>query len=274
MPTTIEWAEETVSPIRTETGGWHCVKCSPGCAHCYAETINKRFGDGLPYNNRKVKYKFNLDILEKVKKRKKPKRIFWQSMGDLFLPDIALNPFCRCDPPCTKYDAQSNHGTMLKILLRLIYHLDTPHTHIFLTKRPEIALEFYQRWNYLWDNINNLFLGVSCENQEQADKRIPILLEIPAAVRFVSCEPLLSSLDLNDYLIRGLDWCIIGAESGVKASPMKEEWVRGLIEQCKKAEVPVFYKQQIVNGKKIPLPIIDGKRYTEFPQIIGKQSVF
>jgi protein gp37 len=113
------------------------------------------------------------------------------------------------------------------------------------TKRPERALEFYA-WLKPAFILENLWLGVSCENQEQADKRIPLLLQIPAAVRFLSCEPLIGPITLPTAYCQlpiGSTWVIAGGESGHMARPMHPDWVRSLRDQCATANVPFFFKQ-------------------------------
>jgi protein gp37 len=127
------------------------------------------------------------------------------------------------------------------------------------------------------DYLSNSWLGVSVENQRTADKRIPILLQIPAAKRFVSCEPLLSEIDFRftrgDYRggwLNALDWCIVGGETGPKARPMNPDWVRSLRDQCQTAGVPFFFKGMMITRgyEKIPHKtyLLDGKEWREFPK--------
>jgi protein gp37 len=137
---------------------------------------------------------------------------------------------------------------------------------------------------------SHIWLGVSCENQETADGRIPHLLKVPAAVRFLSCEPLLGPINLAravpcgyycdesvghiDHQFApespghgsGIGWVIAGSESGPKARPMDEDWVRSLRDQCHRAGVAFFYKQRLESGKVIGLPELDGRRWAEFPE--------
>jgi len=152
----------------------------------------------------------------------------------------------------------------------------------------------YKPWGYidsLWP-LPNVWFGVTAENQEQADKRIPILLQIQAAVRFVSVEPMLGPVDLTDLQIpyevdpRGfnfnaltendddhyynhhakLDWVICGGESGPNARPMQQEWARSLRDQCVAAGVPFFLKQMDVAGKLVKMPELDGQRWAQWPE--------
>jgi protein gp37 len=284
VPTKIEYVDESINPIRTKDGGWHCVKSSTGCLNCYAEGINKRFGDGKAYAQRDVKLVLNEKALEKPLKWKKPRRIFIQDMSDLFLPNMdKLFP----DYIDSKYLCQ---------IIDMIK--ETPqHTYIMLTKYPE-EMKLLFMGHYFWheplhfengEPLKNLWLGVTAENQEQADKRIPILLQIPAAVRFLSIEPMLGPVDLtkiclikSDGGVNGskpditfnaltgwhgganrpektkLDWIIAGGESGPKARPLHPNWARGVRDQCVGANVPFFFKQW--GEWKPELQIEDGKR--------------
>jgi protein gp37 len=149
-------------------------------------------------------------------------------MGDLFHPDVP-------------------HSFIQKVLYTI--RLAKQHTFMVLTKRPERMITFFQQY-YPEGPIQNLWLGVTAENQEQADKRIPVLLQIPAAIHWVSCEPLLGPINLEWYLRDSglkaphwLDWCVAGGESGPGARPLHPDWARSLRDQCEAAEVPFFFKQ-------------------------------
>ena len=242
----IEWTEATWNPV---TG---CSKVSPGCAHCYAEAISRRFGHSpAPWTpeNAEVNVQLHPERLDQPYRWKKPRRIFVNSMSDLF------------------------HELVPSDMIANVFSVmgDNPrHTFQVLTKRADRMrkwlgeVESYARqgqnedWDavtmnyprYLADRLthesqwplSNVWLGVSVENQYWADERIPYLAETPAAVRFLSCEPLLKPVDLMDHLDR-IDWVIVGGESGPGARPMSVEWVRDLIDQCKCARVPIFVKQ-------------------------------
>lgn len=257
MSTKIEWCDETINPIQDKIKGksgrgYHCTKVSPGCDHCYAESMNKRFGNGLPFDARKAEFELVQSELEKPLRWKKPKRIFVQSMGDLFHKDITNEFIDRV------------FVMMLHPMLGMNHH-----TYIILTKRPERILTGHPKHYAQWKNI---WLGVTAENQAQADKRIPVLLQIPAAVRFVSMEPMLGPVDLiliKRLTIRngmvaegdGLDWVICGGESGPGARPMQIQWARDLLAQCRAAGVPFFMKQI---DKKTPIP--DDLMVREYPK--------
>ncbi|MCW7071886.1 MAG: phage Gp37/Gp68 family protein [Methanophagales archaeon] len=248
----IEWTETTWNPV---TG---CTKVSPGCAHCYAERMARRLAGRCGYPaDKPFKVTLHPERLDAPLRWKKPKRVFVCSMSDPFHKDIP------------DYFRIQMWRTMEKAYW---------HTFLVLTKRPQNALLWFHQIHNSdfgeWPPIlNNIWLGVTAENQQTADERIPLLLQIPAAVRFVSCEPLLGPIDLGMYLHHGISWCIVGAESGPGARLMDENWVRRLVTQCKQSQVPVFYKQKIVNGKKMSLPMLDGKQYVEFPPTIHRPNV-
>lgn len=274
--TKIEWADAVWNPV---TG---CTKISEGCDNCYAEKMVDRL-QKIPATQNKYQNGFKVTChkneLAKPLSWKKRRKIFVCSMGDLFHDDV---PF--------KFIAQI-YGIM---------SMCPQHTFMLLTKRPDRALKFYQ-WceekeqelykcpadqniylEYLpgeivgpytekyGDNfpdeipLNNIWLGVTAENQARADERIPILLQIPAAVRFVSVEPMLGPLTIRSwcpvcraFLIDSMsptcgtchsstfhvDWVICGGESGPNARPMHPDWVKSLRNQCKAANVPFFFKQ-------------------------------
>jgi protein gp37 len=260
-----------------------CTKVSPGCANCYAETWANRLAS-TPASKEKYKQviengKWNgktifHDVeLYKPLDWKKPRAIFVCSMGDLFHESI---PFEQIDEI---WDVMCCHPR---------------HTYILLTKRPQRMLEFMM---YLGDRAKAagldsiptqsqnpldyisvpdfIWIGVTAENQEQAEKRIPILLQIPAKVRFASCEPLLEEIDLQYWdktgcpsdLIEGLDWVIVGGESGPNARPIRRNWVAELQIQCEETATPFFFKQW---HKKSDGRLLYGKEYNEFPYIISE----
>ena len=245
--TKIEWADKVWNPV---TG---CTKVSEGCRNCYAELMASRFWKDRKFSD----VKFHPERLSQPLGWKKPARVFVNSMSDLFHPDI---PFEFIDE--------------VFYIMRVAEH----HTFMVLTKRPEIMLKFLEwqkpiRWPANWvGHQPNVWLGVSVEDQKTADQRIPLLLETPAAVRFVSCEPLLGPVDLakklgqysdcpecgygvrvdeeglcnscgRDAIHYGIDWVIVGGESGKNARPMHPDWVRSIRDQCVDAGVPFFFKQ-------------------------------
>lgn len=209
--TEIEWADKVWNPV---TG---CTKISE---------------DGKPHFSVRV----HPERLEEPLKWKKPQRIFVCSMGDLFHEDVQWN--------------------WLDGMFSTMYHAPQ-HTYLILTKRPQAAFDYFnsprisgsvRKTNeFLTDN---LWLGVTVENQQAADERIPILLQIPAVKRFISIEPMLSEIKFSaDFQL--LDLCIVGGETGPKARPMHPDWARSVRDQCQAAGVPFFFKQM---SKKEPIP--------------------
>lgn len=357
MPTKIEWASETINPIRTADGGYHCTKISPGCANCYAEVINNRFGNKKPFDNTPVEFVLKESELEKPLRWKKPKRIFVQSMGDLFHPDIPdeliskiwdamwkaqhhtfliltkrpermkqwikenaykkhfgwvpeeRTPFapsdlihlddlfernmcgwesvdkCDCNggyicdyPPDDESDT-CEHGNRLCMPYNCPIACANPTEKKLkengLDGQYEIDEEGYSvdcDWMEIFERprnafVSNVWLGATVENQPQAEERISILRQIPAAKHFVSVEPMLGPVDLKlgpyppcnhrgcyNHIthpcercgrLQGrlpIDWVICGGETGPKARPAHPDWVRSLRDQCQNAGVPFFFK--------------------------------
>lgn len=262
MPTKIEWTDEVWNVV---TG---CTKISDGCKNCYAEGMIKRFGHGGHKAHRSSPDKrfgnvtMHPERMAKPYSWKKPRTVFVCSMGDLFHESI---PF--------KFIDQVH---------QVMYECER-HNFLILTKRPQRVLEFYKEWyeaRYCAGfSSSNMWFGVSVEDQKIADERIPILLQIPAARRFVSVEPMLSWIDLHPqwmdkarYFETGtIDWVIAGCESGPKRRPAKIDWFRSLRDQCVTANVPFFLKQvggnPYVNEKPtvIKMPKIDGQAWNQRP---------
>lgn len=271
MPTKIEWTNETWNPVIG------CSKISEGCKNCYAEKMAKRIwhmtlhadprrhmmthlyysevlNDNLEWNGKTTLVE---TALNKPLSWKKPKMVFVCSMGDLFHESV---PF--------------------EWILDVWDVMVTAHWHTYqiLTKRPERALEF-TRWfakesapivGEIFPVLPNIWIGVTCENQEQANKRIPVLLQIPAKKRFISCEPLLGNIDFyefsdslpsdinhpwrNEPILYGVNWVIAGPETGPVARPIQKEWIENLYNQCKDVNVPFFDKKDVLglNIKQFP----------------------
>lgn len=249
--TNIEWADKVWNPI---TG---CTKISEGCHNCYAERMAKRLAGRFGYpKDDPFQIMFHPDRLKEPLGWKKPKRIFVCSMGDLFHTDI---PFWA--------------------LLDVFHLISKAYWHIFivLTKRPEYMASYV-----LERALPNLWLGVSIENQQTADERIPILLNIPATKHIVSIEPMLEPVDVRYYLSRnigiekrpnsirgamlvlgkmpGIQWVIVGGETGPGARPMDPDWARAVRDECQAAGVPFFFKQ--MSSRK---PIPEDLMIREFP---------
>lgn len=221
--TRIEWADVVWNPV---TG---CTKVSDGCRFCYAETQAKRF-----WGERKfTEVRCHEDRLLQISRWRKPRRVFVNSMSDLFHPDVP-------------------DDFILKVFRMMIWG-NRRHTYLILTKRPERMQDWiYSHHHMIWNGNHIPFpdpciwLGVSVEDQESADRRVPLLLDTPAAVRFVSCEPLLGPVELRQWFPSfedGLDWVIVGGESGRFARPVHPDWVRNIRNQCNFEHVPFFFKQ-------------------------------
>jgi protein gp37 len=225
--TGIEWTDKTWNPT---TG---CNKVSPGCLHCYAEALTKRFP-----NNFKNGFDLTLhpERLREPLKWRTPSRIFVNSMSDLFHEEIPLD--------------------FIKNVFKVIH--DTPwHIYQILTKRPERLVELAPHLEF----HKNIWLGVSVENQNYIH-RIDFLRQVSANVRFLSCEPLLGSLNLD---LRNIDWVIVGGESGQKHRPMKIEWVQDIRDQCQKAGVAFFFKQIGGRTSKAGGRLLDSEIWDEMP---------
>ncbi len=243
--TTIEWTEQTWNPI---TG---CTKVSPGCKNCYAEAMACRLkAMGQPQYQDVINGKrwtgeveFVVSALDKPRKRQKPTMYFVNSMSDLFHDNIRFG--------------------WLRAIWRVM--ADTPqHTYQILTKRAERMQQFADVMATMFGVLDNVWLGVSVENQAMAEERILWLTDATAAVRFLSVEPLLGPVNLSEW-INEVNWVIVGGESGPNARPIKAEWVRSLRDQCQEAEVPFFFKQWGGKNKKAAGRLLDGREWMERP---------
>lgn len=218
----IEWTHHTFNPW------WGCTKVSPACKNCYAETFARRVGQDIwgPRAERRffgdAHWREPLKWNDEAALAGTRRRVFCASMADVFENRAELTP-------------------SRERLWQLI--ADTPALDwLLLTKRPERVLKCVP-WRHTWPS--NVWVGVTAENQRWALRRIPLLLDLPAAVRFLSCEPLLGPLDLSAWMagVRRVDWVIAGGESGHKARPMNPEWASSLRDQCRAAAVPFHFKQ-------------------------------
>jgi len=206
-----------------------CSKISPGCAHCWAErTAKGRLRGRFGYDQADpFKPTFHPERLHEPLKARKSSRIGVSFMGDLF-----------------------HEGIDDDWISRIFYIMEwsSHHTYFILTKRPQRMKEFLQKYDE-WDasTMSHIWLGVTSENQEMADLRIPILLSIPAAVHFVSIEPALGYINLRRIKIKPIsptfiNLVIIGGETGPGARPMDPDWARAVRDQCREANVPFFFK--------------------------------
>jgi protein gp37 len=220
----IEWTHHTFNPW------WGCTKVSPACDNCYADLWARRMGRQL-WGAKAPRRLFGdahwaepLRWNEDARIAETRERVFCASMADVFERRADLN-------------AQRHR---LWELIEQTPNLDW----LLLTKRPQNVARLAP-WHDNWPS--NVWLGTSIENQKLAEQRLPLLLSIPAAVRFLSCEPLLGSLDLGSWFKRDgfypIDWVIAGGESGSNSRPMHPDWATGLLRQCQRVKVPFHFKQ-------------------------------
>ncbi len=313
----IEWTNHTFNP-------WiGCTKVSDGCKNCYAESLmGKRLKrvkwgvTGTRVRTSEAYWKQPIKWNRKAEKSGKRAKVFCASLADVFEDKL--------DQP-----EMNEWRDGLFALIDATPHLDW----LLLTKRPE---NIKRLWPFGWYDYSmswdNIWIGTSVENQEQADKRIPELLKIPARVRFLSIEPLLEKVLLDNgetswlacngtnmsgieeiheccesYAIigehfRGIDWVIVGGESGPNARPMDPDWARGIRDQCEDASVPFFFKQWgefrpnsfpdiadgppflhrfsdglehgfVKVGKQKAGRLLDGREWSEFPNVMIETAV-
>jgi len=233
----IEWTDATWNPVRG------CTKVSPGCSHCYAETFAERFR-GVP--GHPFEFGFDLRLVpEKLGdpiRWSKPKKIFVNSMSDLFhegVSDEYIEKICR-------------------VMLAANWH-----TYQILTKRADRMAALLQGKLSQAAKAAHIWWGVSVENRKHGLPRIAKLRSARPTVAFLSVEPLLENLRKMD--LRGIHWVIVGGESGPGARPMEAAWVRGIRDQCHRADVAFFFKQWGGVRKNETGRRLDGKTYDEFP---------
>jgi protein gp37 len=250
--TGIEWTDATWNPV---TG---CTKVSAGCDHCYAATFARRrlrdvYLARAPVvdspANREDPFAVRLwpERLEQPRRWADPRMIFVNSMSDLFHDEVP--------------------DDFVRRVFEVMLDVDR-HVYQVLTKRPARALRFWRRHSDLFDGGEipaHIWIGASVENQEVA-YRVRHLRSVPAAVRFLSCEPLLGPLALE---LEGVRWVIVGGESGGGYRPLDLEWARGIREQCLAAGVPFFFKQVGGRTPKSGGRRLDGREWNELPAEAG-----
>lgn len=229
MRTGIEWTDKTWNPT---TG---CNKVSPGCLNCYAEALTKRFPKNFPNG-------FNLTLhperLKEPLRWRTPSKIFVNSMSDLLHKDVPLD------------------------FIRQVFSIiqATPwHIYQILTKRHERLGKLASKLDF----PQNVWLGVSVENQNYVD-RLEYLRRVPVSVRFISCEPLLGELKLN---LTGIDWVIVGGESGQKHRPMELKWAEDIRDQCQNSGTAFFFKQVGGRTPKAGGRLLDNEIWDEMPDV-------
>ena len=258
--TSIEWTEVTWNPT---TG---CTKVSAGCDNCYADTLARRLLDRI--------YRRRLPVVNTAANRADPfavriwperlgqpakwkgrRLVFVNSMSDLFHRDIPAH--------------------FLRAVFQVMLDVDR-HTYQVLTKRPSRAARFVRRNGDLFGGRGlppHIWIGTSTENQKTA-YRIRHLKEVPATVRFLSCEPLIGPLSLCKVLSSGgIHWVIVGGESGVGWRPMDPQWVMDLRDECVEAEVPFFFKQWGGRTPKAGGRELGGREWSEMPVWGGEYPI-
>ncbi len=237
--TKIEWTETTWNPV---TG---CTKISPGCMNCYAERMANRLRlMGAKRYRNGFRVTLHKDVVGAPLKWKKPQTIFVNSMSDLFLQDVPLS-FIK---------------NVFDVMGQAYWH-----TYQILTKRAEQLLELSRDLPW-WENV---WMGVTVENRDYVH-RIDCLRETDAHIKFLSIEPLLGPIpNLN---LEGIDWVIVGGESGPGARPMDSSWVLDIRDQCQDAGVPFFFKQWGGVQKKKAGRELDGRTWDEMPSSAPSQE--
>jgi protein gp37 len=233
----IEWTDATWNPMRG------CTKISPGCAHCYAETFAERFR-GVPGHPYEQGFDLRLvpEKLTEPLRWAKPRMVFVNSMSDLFHEEVP-DEYIRS--------------------VVCVMEMANWHTYQVLTKRSERMRDLLQTDLKFGAGLPHIWWGVSVENRRHGLPRVGHLRSAPAAMRFLSIEPLLE--DVGAINLDGISWVIVGGESGWGARPMEKEWVLSIRDQCRTAQVPFFFKQwggvrKGQSGRKL-----DGRTYDEFP---------
>jgi protein gp37 len=237
----IEWTDATWNPVRG------CVKISPGCKHCYAETFAERWRgiEDHPYGQG-----FDLRIvpekLAEPSRWRRPRRIFVNSMSDLF-----------------------QEGVSQDFIRRVFTAMNSAnwHTYQVLTKRATRMLQSTRALPVELVGQSHIWLGVSVEDKKYGLPRIDSLRQVSAAVRFLSIEPLLE--DLGELDLSGIHWVIVGGESGPKSRAMSENWVLSIKEQCARQGVPFFFKQWGGTQKAKNGRLLQGRTWDAFPSVVG-----
>ena len=239
----IEWTEETWNPT---TG---CTKVSSGCKNCYAEVMANRLkAMGTPGYENGFEFSIMPERLEQPLKKKKGTKYFVNSMSDLFHEEMPKE--------------------FLDKIMRVI-KLTPQHIYQILTKREDAMFNYFENKGV----SDNIWLGVSVEDRKDGVPRIDKLRTIDASIKFLSVEPLLE--DLGEIDLTGIDWVIVGGESGAKARPMKEEWVLNIKKQCEAQDVAFFFKQWgtwgsdgVRRSKKTNGRILVGKEWNQYPELV------
>jgi len=296
MPTKIEWCN-SADGLRGET--WNPITgCSPvsaGCERCFAKRMALRLQRmGQPRYRDGFAVRFHPEALGEPLRWRKPRRCFVVSMGDLFHDDVTdkqiasvFGVMAAC--PAHQFMILTKRAERMRRWFRwyegssgagassftAVFHANEATEHR-LHSRFAKARDADPAWP-----LPNVWLGCTAENQATADERIPLLLDTPAAVRFVSVEPMLEAIDIGDPIVKhsmklieqgdsetpNIDLVICGGETGPRARPMQLNWVRSLRDQCVEAGVPFFLKAWLENGKRVSMPKLDGRVWDQMPEV-------
>ena len=240
----IEWTDATWNPVRG------CTKVSPGCKFCYAETFAERFR-GVPGHPFEQGFDLRLvpDKLDQPMTWRRPRKIFVNSMSDLFHEDV----------PASYIAAVGD------VMRRADWHI-----YQVLTKRHDRMRRLLDAELSWMGRLPHVWFGVSVEDRKHGLPRLDALRDTATAVRFLSVEPLLEDLGALD--LSGIDWVIVGGESGPHARPVRKEWVVSIRRQCRLQRVPFFFKQWGGVRKHLTGRLLDGRTYDEFPLIVSSPS--
>lgn len=236
----IEWTDTTWNPVRG------CTKISAGCKNCYAETFAERFR-GVPGNP----FEFGFDLrlvphkLPEPFHWTKPQMVFVNSMSDLFHEDVPDD-----------------------YIVQVAQVMATANWHIYqvLTKRADRMRDLLKTKLNFAAKLEHIWWGTSVENKKSGVPRIQQLRDAKAKMNFLSIEPLLE--DLGKFNLKGMQWVIVGGESGNGARPMRVEWVTSIREQCENQNVPFFFKQWGGVRKSRHGRELDGRTYDEYPTVV------
>jgi protein gp37 len=242
---TIEWTDATWNPVRG------CTKISPGCKHCYAETFAERFR-GVPGHPYEQGFDLRLvpEKLAEPLRWSSPKTVFVNSMSDLFHERV--------------------EDDYIEKVVRVMEKANW-HTYQVLTKRSERLRDLLSKKLEFAASLDHIWWGVSVEDKKYGVPRIAHLRQSPAAVRFLSIEPLLE--DVGKLDLSGIHWVIVGGESGAGARPMMPEWVTNIRRQCRTAKVPFFFKQWGGVRKSETGRELEGRTFDEMPRRASRQIV-
>lgn len=244
--TKIEWAQESWNPV---TG---CSPVSEGCENCYARRMAKRLAGryGYPADEPFKPGVVHEDKMDQPARWKKPRRIFVCSMGDLF------HPYVSCLDINKVWQQMYNYSR---------------HTYMILTKRPENLWKWTRVKSILYPSLfcqiwpDNVWLGISTENQQRYEERWPLLARIPAVIRYISVEPMLGPITLIPPYP---DWVICGAETGPGKREMQTTWALRLLEQCQEHRIPFFFKKDSSGGRRLL-----NKMWEEYPGTTNVQLI-